>query len=162
MLVIDVYSHRFEVFTLVSEIHYNVDLVLGMKNVFELEAIIDMQGSSFKFLNRSIPFFSKEQIILKPKGKKFIKIEAPFIDVKSGLAMVKNVGQQRTMYGSVETKVHKKPSIVGHYKQYTKDSNIRSKRHDRHFRFEILRFLQNKVGSTAATFEQILSFWTSR
>ena len=31
-----------KVFTLVSEIHDNVDLVLGMKNVFELEGVIDM------------------------------------------------------------------------------------------------------------------------
>ena len=40
-VVIDVYGHRLEVFTLVSEIHDNVDLVLGMKNVFELEGVID-------------------------------------------------------------------------------------------------------------------------
>ena len=88
-VLIYMYGHRFEVFTLVSEIHDNVNLVLGMKNVFELEGVIDMQDSSFKFLNRSIPFFSKEQIILKPKEKKFIKIEAPFIDEISGLAIVK-------------------------------------------------------------------------
>ena len=88
-VVTDVHDHRFEVFILVSEIHGNVDLVLGMKNVFELEGIIDMWHSSFKFLNRSIPFFSKEQMILKPKEKNFIKIEAPFIDVISGLAIVK-------------------------------------------------------------------------
>ena len=55
-------GHKLEVFTLVSEIHDNVDLVLGMKNVFEVEGVIDMWDSSFKFLNRSIPFFSKEQV----------------------------------------------------------------------------------------------------
>ena len=38
-----------------------------MKNLFELEGVIDTQDSLFKFLNRSIPFFSKEQVILKPK-----------------------------------------------------------------------------------------------
>ena len=83
------YGHRFEVFTLVSEIHDNVHLVLDMENVFGLEGVIDMQDSSFKFLNRSIPFFSKEQVILKPKEKIFIKIETPFIDEISGLAIVK-------------------------------------------------------------------------
>ena len=41
-IVKDAYVHRFEVLTLVSEIHDNVDLVLGMKNVFELEGVIDM------------------------------------------------------------------------------------------------------------------------
>ena len=74
---------------LVSEIHLNVDMVLGMKNVFELEGVIDMWDSSLKFLNRSIPFFSKEQVVLKAKERKFIKIEAPFVDKISGLAIVK-------------------------------------------------------------------------
>ena len=41
-VIIEEYGHRFEVFTLVSEIHDNVDLVLGMKNAYELEGIIDM------------------------------------------------------------------------------------------------------------------------
>ena len=76
-------------FTLVSEIHDNVDLVVGMKNVFELEGVIDIQDTSFKFLNRSVPFLSKEQVIVKTKERKFIKIEAPFVDEISGLAIVK-------------------------------------------------------------------------
>ena len=88
-VIIDIHGHGFEAFTLVSEIHHNVDLVLGMKNVFELEGVIDTQDSSFKFLNRSIPFFSKEQVILKPKERKFIKTEAPFVDEISDLAIEK-------------------------------------------------------------------------
>ena len=88
-VIIEVHEHIFEVFTLVSEIHDNIDPVLGMKNAYELEGIIDTQDSSFRFLNRSIPFFSKEQAVVKPKEKKFIKIEAPFVDEISGLAIVK-------------------------------------------------------------------------
>ena len=42
-VIIEVHGHLFEMFTLVSEIHDNVDLVLGMKNAYELEGIIDMQ-----------------------------------------------------------------------------------------------------------------------
>ena len=34
-IIVDIHGHRFEIYTLVSEIHENVDLVLGMKNVFE-------------------------------------------------------------------------------------------------------------------------------
>ena len=30
-VIIDVHEHRFEIYTLVSEIHENVDLVLGIK-----------------------------------------------------------------------------------------------------------------------------------
>ena len=48
-----------------------------------------MQDSSFKFLNRSLPFFSKDQVAVKPKERKFIKIEELFVDQISGLAIVK-------------------------------------------------------------------------
>ena len=54
--ILDVHVHRFEILTLVSEIHENVDLVLGIKNVFELEGAIDSHDSCFSFLNRSIHF----------------------------------------------------------------------------------------------------------
>ena len=40
-IIVDIQSHRFKVYTLVSEIHRNVDLVLGIKNVFELEGVIN-------------------------------------------------------------------------------------------------------------------------
>ena len=93
-VIIEIHSHLFEVFTLVSEIHDNVDLVLGMKNAYELEGITDMQNSSFRFLNRSIPFFSKEQMIVKTKEKKFIKIEALFMDEISGHAIVKMIDNE--------------------------------------------------------------------
>ena len=56
-VIIDIHGHRFEIYTLVSEIHENVDFVLRIKNVFELEGVIDSHDSCFSFLNRSIPFF---------------------------------------------------------------------------------------------------------
>ena len=40
-VIIEVHNHRYEIYTLVSEIHENVDLVLGIKNVFELEGVIN-------------------------------------------------------------------------------------------------------------------------
>ena len=79
-VIIDVHGHRFEIYTLDSEIHENVDLVLGIKNVFELEGVINSQDCCFNFLNRSLPIFPKEHIILKPKEQKLIKVKAPFID----------------------------------------------------------------------------------
>ena len=42
----------------------------------------------FSFLNRLIPLFPKGKIILNPKEQKFIKVEAPFKDEISGLAIV--------------------------------------------------------------------------
>ena len=40
-VIMAIQNHRFEIFTLVSEIHENVDLVIGIKNLFELEGVID-------------------------------------------------------------------------------------------------------------------------
>ena len=58
-IVIDIHGHRYEIFTLVSEIHENVDLVLGIKNIFELEGKNNSQESCVSFLNRSIQFFQR-------------------------------------------------------------------------------------------------------
>ena len=56
------HGHRFEIFPLVSEIHENIDLVFGIKNVFELEGIINSQELCFSFLNRPVPFFPKDKL----------------------------------------------------------------------------------------------------
>ena len=40
-LIVDIHRHRFEIYTAVSEIHENVDLVLRTKNVFKLEGVIN-------------------------------------------------------------------------------------------------------------------------
>ena len=34
-VIIDIHGHRFKIYALVSQIHKNVDLVLGIKNIFE-------------------------------------------------------------------------------------------------------------------------------
>ena len=66
-----------------------MDLVLGIKNVFELEGVINSRDCCFKFLNRFLPIFPVDHVILKPKEQKLIKVKAPFIDEISGLAIVK-------------------------------------------------------------------------
>ena len=44
-VIMTIQNHRFEIFTLVSEIHDNVDHVIGIKNLFELEGVIDSKDS---------------------------------------------------------------------------------------------------------------------
>ena len=88
-VIVDIHGHRFKIYTLVSEIHENVDLVLGIKNVFELEGVINSRDCCFKFLNRSVPIYTKKEIILKPDEQKLVKIKAPFMDEMSGLAIIK-------------------------------------------------------------------------
>ena len=48
-IIMTIQKHRFEIFTLVSEIHENVDLVIGIKNLFELEGVIILTGLLCKF-----------------------------------------------------------------------------------------------------------------
>ena len=66
-VIVHIHGHRFEIYTLVSEIHENVDLVLGIKNVFELEGVINSRDCCFKFLNRSVPIYPEKEVILKSK-----------------------------------------------------------------------------------------------
>ena len=40
-------------------------------------------------MNRSLPIFPKECIVLKPKQQKMIEVRAPFIDEIPGLAIIK-------------------------------------------------------------------------
>ena len=53
-----------------SEIHENVDLVLGIKNIFELEGVINSHNTCFSFLNRSIPFFPMTKTETPPQNSK--------------------------------------------------------------------------------------------
>ena len=91
-VIVEIHGHRFEIYTLVSEICENVDLVLGIKNVFELEGVINSRDCRFEFLNRSVPIYPEKEIILKPDEQKLVKGRAPFIDEISGLAIIKITG----------------------------------------------------------------------
>ena len=117
-VIIDIHGHRFEIYTLVSEIHENVDLVLGIKNVFELEGVIDLCNSCFSFLNRSIPFFPKEKTEIPPKAQRTVIVEAPFMEELSGMAIIKFLDTEQTCHKDDETEIHKKQSNIKNHKQY--------------------------------------------
>ena len=87
--IITIQKHRFEIFTLVLEIHENVDLVLSIKNFFELEGVIDSPNSCFSFLNRFIPFFLKEKVKVKPKEQKIMFLEVSFEEEITGMTITK-------------------------------------------------------------------------
>ena len=96
-VIVEICSYRLEVFTLVSEIFDNVDMVLAIKNLFELEGEIDSRESCFRFLSRSIPIFPREQVVVKPGEKILIPIETPFVKEISEMAIVKIIDKgQRT------------------------------------------------------------------
>ena len=80
-----------------SEIHENVDLVLGIKNLFEVEGVIDSWDSCLSFVKRSIPFFPREKVEVKPKEQKLIVLETPFVEEISGMAITKMLDTKEQM-----------------------------------------------------------------
>ena len=111
-LIIDIHGHRFEIFTLVSEIHDNVDLVMGMKNIFELEGVIDLQDSCFSFLSRSIPFFPVTTVEIAPKTQKMVIVEAPFIEELSGMAIVKIIDMKEQTTNMIKLKFIRNKAVL--------------------------------------------------
>ena len=51
---------------------------MGMKNIFELEGVIDSRESCFSFLSRSIPFFPVMTVEIAPASQKMVMVDAPF------------------------------------------------------------------------------------
>ena len=56
-------------YTMVSEIHGNVDSVLCIKDLVELETELNMKESKLKFQNRSVPLFLVNKEMVKPKER---------------------------------------------------------------------------------------------
>ena len=111
-VIVEINGHRLEVFMLVSEIFDNIDMVLGIKNLFKLEGVIDMRESSFRFLSRSIPIFPREQVVIKPGEKKLILIETPFTEEISGMAIVKIIDQEQKMPMMLKLKFIRNKAIL--------------------------------------------------
>ena len=91
-VILTIQKHRFEIFTLVSEIHENVDLVLRIKNLFELEGVIDSGDSCFSFLTQVHTIFLQRKSGSKAKKQKLIVVDAPFVEEISGMAITKLLG----------------------------------------------------------------------
>ena len=96
-ILLKIAGHKFEVYTLVSEIQPTIDLVIGMKNMHELEGELSPRNSELRFLNRAVPLFTMETFSLKPGCKRFVKSIAPFPAALSGTAIVKIAQGQRTI-----------------------------------------------------------------
>ena len=115
-VIIDVHRHRFKIFTLVSEIPDNVDLVMEMKNIFELEGVIGSRDSCFSFLSRSIPFFLVMTVEIMPKTQKMVIIEALFVEELSGMPIVKILDIKRANQKHDKIEICQKQSSFENYK----------------------------------------------
>ena len=88
-------KHLFEIYTLVSEIQQSMDLILGVKNMFELEGEVSCRTSQFKFLNRSLPLFPLSTHRIKVGAKAYVKAKVPFIEKLSGHAVARKGNERK-------------------------------------------------------------------
>ena len=111
-VIIVIHGHRCEIFTLVSEIHDTVDMVMGMKNIFELEGVIDLQDSCFSFISRSIPFFPVTAVEIAPETQKMVVVEVPFIEELSGMAIVKILDMKEQATSMIKLKFIRNKAVL--------------------------------------------------
>ena len=109
-LVFKIQGHIFEVYTLVSEIQDKMDLILGVKNIFELEGIVNTRICSVKFLNRSLPIFPVAHHKIKPGRMAYVKVRIPFVEKLSGIAIVKLLYQYHI--GTMRVHIDSNQSII--------------------------------------------------
>ena len=66
----------------------------------------------FFFLNRSIPFFPREKVSVKPKEQKLVVLETPFVEEISGIAITKmlDIKEQKTL--TMKLKLYKKQGNI--------------------------------------------------
>ena len=79
----------FEIFTIVADIHKGIDLVFGLRNMTGIEGEISTKTGSFKFLNRSIPTYPKDNLEVSSMGKTYLKVINPFSEELNWKAITK-------------------------------------------------------------------------
>ena len=109
-LVFKINGHNFEVHTLVSEIQDKMDLILGVKNIFELEGIMNTRTCSVSFLNRSLPIFPLGYHRIKPGKMAYLRVRIPFVKKLSGIAIVKL--RYKYHIGTMRVKLDNNQSIL--------------------------------------------------
>ena len=109
-LVFKIQGHLFEVYTLVSDIQNKMGLILGVKNIFELEGVINSRTCSVNFLNRSLPIFPLAHHKIKPGRMAYVKVRIPFVEKLSGIAMIKLMYKYHI--GTMRARVYHNQSIL--------------------------------------------------
>ena len=109
-LVFNLPGHKSEVYTLVPVIHDNVDMMMGVKYVYEI-GVISTRDSYLHFLNRSTSFFPRMDILLNTREQGLLKINMPFIDDISGLVMIKLLDLKTSCNNMIKVKFLMLPKI---------------------------------------------------
>jgi hypothetical protein len=111
-ILLTIQSHTFEIFCLVADICNSTDIVWGIKNMYETEGIVYIRHSKYQFLNRSLPVFPSENMLLKPGDLKILTLHIPFSDTLNGKAIVKVFNQDQPSVSTTEIILHKNVAII--------------------------------------------------
>ena len=103
-------GHTFEIFTIVTEIDDDMDLVFGFKNMTETECMLNTRTGEYDFIGRSIPIFPQDDLDVPPGEKAYIKVKAPFCDKLSGMICTKFFG--RDMLYNLRVKFQDNQGVV--------------------------------------------------
>ena len=87
-----------------------MDLILGVKNIFELEGLINSRIFSVNFLNRSLPIFPLANHKIKPGKMAYVKVRIPFVEKLSGIAIVKLM--YKYYIGTMRAKIYHNQSVL--------------------------------------------------
>ena len=74
--------------------------------------VVDSWDSCLSFSNRSIPFFPREKVEVKPKEQKLIVVEAPFIEEISGMAITKLLDMKEQITLAMKLKFIRNSSVL--------------------------------------------------
>ena len=93
-----------------SEIQDKIDLILGVKNIFEIEGVINGRTCSVIFLNRSLPIFPLAHHKIKPGKITYARVRIPFVEKLSGIAIIKLMYKYHI--GTMRVKMYHNQSIL--------------------------------------------------
>ena len=79
-IIIIIQDHMFATYTMHSGTHDSTGLVLGVKNSLGLGGEINIRELNFKCPKRAVSIFPVHKEMTKPKERRYVKDEAPFLD----------------------------------------------------------------------------------
>ena len=102
-LLIKIAGHKFEIYTIVADLSCSTDLVVGIKNLYKLEASFNCRTSAIEFVNRSLPIFPLYTSRIRPGCTSYVKARIPFVQPLSGVAVIKIM--HGYSYGTLKAKI---------------------------------------------------------
>ena len=103
-------QHMFEFYTLVIDAPDQSDMIIGIKELFEIEGMIDTSTCSIIFKNRAVPLVPMKNEIIPPGETRRVPLQAKFCQEISGYATCKMILQFPA--ATFKIKVHRNTSAL--------------------------------------------------